>query len=86
MKNYIVCVIANLLFACASYPMGKPCNCEQVVLPPKPRVESCIANADGTMFCNGVLFPAVNSYCRSPDQDAAIVNWIEDAWSRVNGQ
>lgn len=86
MKNLLVCVIANLITACAAFPMGKPCNCEQVTLQPKPLVESCVANADGTMFCNGVAFPVVNSVCRSPQSDSILFNWIDDAWSRVNGQ
>lgn len=86
MKNYIVCVAANLLFACASYPMAKPCPCERVELPPRPLVESCIAGDNGQMYCNGVALPVVNSVCRSADSDSELFNWIEDAWSRVNGQ
>lgn len=82
-KNFIIYATASslLLQACAAFPMGRKCPCEDVVLPAKPVVESCVANDDGTAWCCNDLgcakFPVVNKVCREALQDAELFKWID---------
>lgn len=84
MKNLIVFVSLNLLVSCSTFGAGKRCPCEELRIPPKPDLTACIANGDGTMWCNGELFPDTNMVCRSPANELAIVTWIETVWSAIN--
>jgi hypothetical protein len=81
--GYVVASIALLVASCSSLAMSRRCPCEEITLPPAPIVESCIANNDGTMFCNGILYPAQNSVCRSALSDSEIFRWIDFAVETV---
>jgi len=85
-KSYLVFVLAISFFlqSCASFAMGKKCPCEDILLPPKPIVENCVANADGTCFSGSDRIPVVNKVCRDAKQDADVFNWIDYAIEVVN--
>jgi hypothetical protein len=82
-KHYILCVVVFSFISCSSLGMGR-CRCEDITLALPPDVVSCIANDDGTMYCNGVLYPVVNNVCRPEKEDASLHVWIDYALKAVN--
>lgn len=68
--------------------MGRKCPCEDIVLPPKPVVEQCIASSNGTAACCNdagcVVVPVQNMVCRDSIQDAELFKWIEFAIEAVS--
>lgn len=53
-------------------------ECQDPQLPSRPIVTNCIANADGTGFCNGQRVSVVNFVCREPTQHELEQIWIKD--------
>lgn len=81
--NYTVLGISVsiLLSSCSTFGMARKCPCEDIILPPRPIVENCISNGDGTCtYCNDygcAKVDSLNKVCRDARQDAEVFNWID---------
>lgn len=77
---YVIVGLSTMLSSCSSFGMARKCPCEDIVIPPVPIVETCVAHADGTAFCcmNGdcKTVPVINKVCRQASHDADLFKWI----------
>lgn len=64
--------------SCAFALGSRRSDCEAPVLPTRPVVNNCVANQDGTGFCNGERVNIVNFVCRDPSQHEYEQIWIKD--------
>lgn len=77
-------ILLTLNSSCAFSMGSKRGECSTPVIPTRPRVMSCIANSDGTGFCNGERVLIVNFVCREPSQHEAEQIWIKDVLRAVD--
>jgi hypothetical protein len=49
----------------------------------RPKVMMCIANGDGTMFCNGQVYNSANAICTLPEDYDTISEYYEDKEFRL---
>lgn len=59
--------------------MGRKCPCEDVILPPKPANDFCVALSDGSAYCpkTETIIPAAGLVCRKATDDTEIWTWID---------
>lgn len=83
LKNVRTFLIVSSFFlqSCATFAMGRKCPCEDIVLPPSPPNNFCVALSDGRAYCPSTdqVIPAAGLVCRSSSADDAIWIWIENA-------
>ena len=74
------------LTSCSSFAFGKKCPCEDLVLPPKPQNNWCVALSDGRAYCPDTdqTIPAAGLVCRTASDDDSIWLWIQNAIDQVN--
>ena len=84
-KSILKCFTLLILNSSCAFSMGsRRGECSPPVLPTRPVVMNCVANADGTGFCNGERVLIVNFVCREPGPHKAEQIWIKDVLRAVD--